>query len=324
MTLHIRKLELTDADLEAYVTLNNRVYTDDVSTVTAERHWLSTASPKAHWQHWVALQDGKMVGSAAHARHLSTPRPGSYRVYVAVDPDARRQGLGTRLYDHCMTQLHQHHDDVHFLFSATREHYEDGVRFLEKRGYQLKMREPLSQLQVAGFDPAPYLSKATQIRSQGFEIKTLAELQAECPDWAQRYYALDTEAMIDVPSVDPFVPPPFEHFEQRHLQDPEFDPNMVWIAVKEGEWLGLTSLWITEGDRDKAHTGLTGVLRPARRRGVATALKLCAIAHARERNVKVVQTDNEENNPMFQINLALGFKAIPASLIYRKECQPAA
>ena len=321
MTIQIRALALTDADLAAYVELNNRVYTDEISTVAVERHWLSTAPEKAHWQHWVAMRDEKMIGSAAHAKQLLTARPGSYRVHVAVDPDARRQGIGTRLYDHCVSQLNQHHDDVHFLFSSTREHCEDGVRFLEKRGYQLKMRESRSQLQVEDFDPTPFLSKTDQAGAHGFEVKTLAELQAEFPDWTERYYALDMEANVDVPSPDPFVPPPFEQFTRSYLKDPEFDPNTVWIAVKNGAWLGLTSLWIASGDPNKAYTGLTGVLRPARRQGVATALKLHALAYAKCNGIKVVQTDNEENNPMFQINLALGFTPVPASLFYRKDCK---
>lgn len=59
--------------------------------------------------------------------------------------------------------------------------------------------------------------------------------------------------------------------------------------------------------------------RTARRKGVATALKLKALLYAKERGLKVVQTDNEENNPMFQINLAFGFQPSPARLHYRKE-----
>ena len=320
MTILIRKLELSNEDLEAYVHLNNKVYTDDVSTVEEERHWLTTAPAKAHWQHWVAVRCGQMVGNAANAKDLYSARPGSYKIYVAVDPDARRQGIGTQLYDHCVNKLNERHDDVKFLFTSTREHYYDGVRFLEKRGFKLKMREPLSQLQLAEFEPAPFWPKAAKAKSLGYEIKTLKELQAEYPDWAKRYYLLDTEAMADVPSTDPFVPPPFEHFEKSHLSDPQFNPATFWIAIKDGDWLGVTSLWITSAEPEKAHTGLTGVLRPARRQGVATALKLQSISYAQQRKIQVVQTDNEENNPMFQINLDLGFKAIPASLFFRKDC----
>lgn len=322
MTVVIRKMELSNADLEAYVRLNNRVATDDVSTVEEELHWFTTADAKAHWQHWVAMRGERMVGNAFNAKDLYRDRPGCYKMHINVDPDDRRQGIGTQLYNHCMTQLSRNFDDVSFLYSSTREHYRDGVRFLEKRGFDLKMREPLSQLLVAEFDPTPFWPKAANAKSFGYAIKSLAELQKEFPDWAQRYYRLDNESMVDVPSTDPFVPPPFEQFEKSHLKDPDFQPDTIWIAIKDRIWLGLTSLWVGKGEPEKGHTGLTGVLRPARRQGVATALKLKALAHAKEQKLKVVQTDNEENNPMFQINLSMGFKAIPAYLIYGKDCNP--
>ena len=34
---------------------------------------------------------------------------------------------------------------------------------------------------------------------------------------------------------------------------------------------------------------------------------------------KKTKTDNEKNNPMYKINVALGFEAVPFSLEYMKE-----
>ena len=45
---------------------------------------------------------------------------------------------------------------------------------------------------------------------------------------------------------------------------------------------------------------------------------LRAIEFAAQRGVKSIQTDNEENNPMFQLNLALGFKPVPAWISLEK------
>ena len=61
-------------------------------------------------------------------------------------------------------------------------------------------------------------------------------------------------------------------------------------------------------------TGLTGVRQGWRRMGIATALKLFVLRTARERGVRRVVTDNEENNPMLGINQGLGFKPLPAWL----------
>jgi len=39
----------------------------------------------------------------------------------------------------------------------------------------------------------------------------------------------------------------------------------------------------------------------------------------RKKGIKQVRTDNEENNPMYLINVALGFKPEPYCFEYQKE-----
>ena len=38
-----------------------------------------------------------------------------------------------------------------------------------------------------------------------------------------------------------------------------------------------------------------------------------------QKGIKQIRTDNEENNPMYKINIALGFSPVPSSLEYTKE-----
>ena len=49
------------------------------------------------------------------------------------------------------------------------------------------------------------------------------------------------------------------------------------------------------------------------------ALKIKALQKLKERGIKMVRTDNEENNPMYLINVAVGFKPEPFSFEYIKE-----
>ena len=74
-----------------------------------------------------------------------------------------------------------------------------------------------------------------------------------------------------------------------------------------------------KSDPHKAWTGSLGVLRKYRRQGIATALKVKAFEKLREKGIKKVRTDNEENNPMYQINVALGFTPEPYCFEYQKE-----
>ncbi|MBE2224121.1 MAG: GNAT family N-acetyltransferase [Anaerolineae bacterium] len=59
-------------------------------------------------------------------------------------------------------------------------------------------------------------------------------------------------------------------------------------------------------------TGVTTVRREYRRRGIATALKVHIIRFAQENGVQEIFTGNDSQNPMYQLNLKLGFKSQPS------------
>ena len=72
------------------------------------------------------------------------------------------------------------------------------------------------------------------------------------------------------------------------------------------------------GQQQNLNVGVTGVLPSHRRNGIATALKLKTIQYAIDYGAVTLKTGNEENNPMYDLNMALGFKPKPAWLSLRK------
>ena len=62
----------------------------------------------------------------------------------------------------------------------------------------------------------------------------------------------------------------------------------------------------------------TDVRRAWHRMGIATAIKWKSIAQVRYMGFARMQTSNEENNPMYGINLELGFESAPAWVEYQK------
>ena len=73
---------------------------------------------------------------------------------------------------------------------------------------------------------------------------------------------------------------------------------------------------------DKLSTGLTGVMRDYRRRGVALALKVRAASYAREAGFRSISTHNHTTNRvMLSLNEALGFVREPAWIGLKKDLE---
>ena len=82
----------------------------------------------------------------------------------------------------------------------------------------------------------------------------------------------------------------------------------------------MSQLWPSKVNPKSAQTGLTGVRRAFRRQGIATKTKQHSIAWAKAQGIEKIYTDNEENNPMYQLNLQLGFLHLFDFEVYSKSC----
>jgi GNAT superfamily N-acetyltransferase len=91
------------------------------------------------------------------------------------------------------------------------------------------------------------------------------------------------------------------------------------LAVDGDRFVGTSQLWRAPA-ADELRTGLTGVRREYRRRGIALALKVHSLAFAKAQACyKRVLTENESNNRgMLSINERLGFVKKPVWAHYLK------
>jgi len=135
------------------------------------------------------------------------------------------------------------------------------------------------------------------------------------------------EELIWTYSKDFPIPEGVEHtrmpFEQAMKIQIDFEENIYGteiIAVMDGKYIGSTDIEVYyKTEPHKGWTGGLGVLKEFRRKGIATALKIKAIERLLQKGITDLRTDNEENNPMYKINVALGFKPVPFSLEYMKK-----
>lgn len=315
----IRPFEKTEQEYRALAEVLVAVWPEYPDTAEEFKHSDETRDSRYLFQRLVAEMDGRMVGCAVYSEPAWSYRPGKYYWVVDVLPDFRRQGIGSAMYTHIMDALAKRDPAPVLLTSSSREDQEEAVRFLEKRDFQVVQREPCSCLNVEKFDFAKYVHIPPQVEADGIVIRSLAELAEQDPHWKRKFWELDWELMQDVPTTDDFTQVPFKVFDEKYLGAPKFSAEAQFIALDGGQWVGMSGFTLAVADPTKLYTALTGVVRSHRRRKIATALKLRGVEFARDYGATLVETDNDENNPMFQLNLALGFEPQPAWLQFEKK-----
>lgn len=183
----------------------------------------------------------------------------------------------------------------------------------------------ISALDALGFEQNMRLPcSAIQVQEQEFErqpgVVSFQEFLDDHPeDGMHKIWRCEMEIAADLPLPFPFEETPFEVFNEAVMQ-PHIDKNSKFLVSEDGVLKGLTQIYTNAVDPKIAITGLTGTRREYRRQKVATRLKQHAIAWAKEAGIEQIFTDNEENNPMFQLNLQLGFRKVFEFVVYSKPC----
>jgi len=318
----IRPFQPTDAEYEAIVAVHNRAWPDEPAAVSSRKHNDAQWRERDYlFQRFVAAVKGEIMAEGVYLQPFWSYKPGKYDYGYSIDPayanfQHNGQSIHTLLYNYVLNSLAGRH--LTKLCTGTREDQRDHVNFLDENGFVFQMRYPHSELDVTLFDATRFAGAQERVAAQGIEIVTLPELQQRDPNWKQNVYDLLWELEQDVPSPDPPTKWPMEEFE-RDLQHPCFCADGWFIAVDRGMLVGVSQLGKSLSQPQKMHTWLTGVVRSHRRKGVATAMKLRAIEFARQRGIHAIDTGNEENNPMYELNMVLGFKPKPAWLDYEKQ-----
>jgi RimJ/RimL family protein N-acetyltransferase len=208
-----------------------------------------------------------------------------------------------------------------------REDHSDAVGFAEKRGYREVMRTWENHLDMGSYDPAPFREAAAAVLATGISIHRFADLEAD-PEHYVKLHDLTEEVANDVPSPEPRTPRVFDDlWIARINENPGLMREAYMIAVDDTApgrpYVGLSNLWKNQAS-DDLDTGLTGVRRAYRRRGLAIALKLASLDEAKRLGAPRVRTWNASNNMgMLAINERLGFRRQPAWIEYLRELEHA-
>lgn len=176
---------------------------------------------------------------------------------------------------------------------------------LESLGYQVIQTAPSSRLDLQTFDADRFKSK---VDACPFAVVPIRSFEDRGIDWVPLLYKTTLEIARDVPDPHDFEPMPFEEYREMLKNPVVYDTRLMFAAMDGEEIIGYTRVTPYKGDPTQVATGLSGVLRAYRRQGVVTKLKLTAIQALKQLGYKTVRTENDITNPMYQLNLDLGFE----------------
>ena len=216
---------------------------------------------------------------------------------------------------------------IKVLLTNAREDNMVKVGWLTDNGYRAVRRSPSSSLDVTAFDFGKWEGCVENVEASGIVFLSRAYLQEHDPDWHAKLYEAWVEIKLDAPTSNEERPIPVDEFNKM-LNSPAMCPETNLIAVDNvslaascsgfGPYAGLTFANPLLHNSTDWGIRFTGVRRAWRRRGIATAIKLKSIAQAHDMGCARMRTGNDENNPMYGINLGLGFESAPAWVEYQK------
>jgi mycothiol synthase len=317
----IQSFTKTLAEYQAIAAIHNAAW--NTTGPTGENRQLHDAerNPAFFFQRLVAEADGQLVAHAAFGEDAWNHTPGKYQLDITVQPQYQRRGIGTALYNEIIPILNNRHPAPRFFVATTREDQPGGLALLHKQGFRQVMRHPMSRLDVTAFAAHQFAALAHKVRSAGILIASISELKQRDPLWQRHWYDLEQAINADHPMPDRGEPLPFETFAKL-VDSPLVNTDAGFIALDlDGNYVGQSTLEIPDAQSKTLHVGMTGVLRSHRRLGLATALKVRAIQFAQAYGAQWIETSNEENNPMYQLNLKLGFQPAPAWLSFERRLQ---
>ncbi len=310
--LNIRKFK--ESDYPEIVRLENKVFPEAETSEESLRFRDKNRSEKCEHQRFVAELDGEIIGHGLYSQWERSYQEGKFYIYEVIHQDHQGKGFGKRFYHYLLKELQGY--DPRKLECKTKEGKERAIKFIEDRDFEETIKRWPLELNVEDFDFEEYNKLKEKLEEEEIELTSLGEIGID-EKICRKVYELYEEVWEDVPMPDEHTGMEFNRWME-FFDSPDFFPEGYILAVKDDEFIGLSTNWRKE-KQDTVYTGLTGVKREYRGIGLAKAMKVKGIEVASEKGISKVTTENEsENEAMLHINQKLGFEKKPAWISYEK------
>lgn len=248
----------------------------------------------------------------------------AFSVNVAVLPAFRRQGLGTALFRRLEAELQAAGASgapVRGLLCA--DGYTicpGGMRFLEGLGFRETWRETPVVLEVAGCDTSALPGLLASLEAKGFRIRSLAELAGDT-DRDRKLYELYDTAKRQVPTEAGYLweRQDYDEWRREQIEDTSTLLDAYLVALHGEDYVGLKEVGMLR-DSGAIQCGLMAVLPPFQRLGLARAMQLRTVEHAKRIGCPSLRSCTATTNrPMLELYDRLGYRRLYEWAQYQRE-----
>ncbi len=309
-TLSLDSREFRPGDYERLVEIYNANYPDYAVSV-AELRSRDDSIDKSKYLlkrlTWLDARTGAIIGFGEVRHVMDMFHPRKLMISIWVDPVEQGRGVGSAIYDGLAKELEGLSAMV--VWTMNKEDLPRHREFFLERGFQEKMRDWESRLDLSTIDLSKFHGYFEKMSREGITFTTLAEERRHGTGSLTKLHELVQLITADMPREVAFTPLSYEQWKTLEFNSPRLLPEGYVIAKHGPDFVGLSVVYRNEKDPNILTQGDTGVRREYRGRGIATATKLKVIRFAKKNGYEKVKTWNDSTNAaMLAVNTKLGFK----------------
>jgi GNAT superfamily N-acetyltransferase len=266
--------------------------------------------PTSHYglqRRWTARDDGRLLGTAS-AIFPTDENSELAIITVRVPAENRRGGVGTRLLQAMLPQIHEHGCRT---IIGTVKAGADGEKWASALGFQTVHQRSSHHLDITSVDPARWQVEPTP----GFR---LLQWMDTAPDDLVLGFARARNAIADSPTGESSYQHPswtaerVRQYEAKTLESGESHRYVVAVDERSGAVAGFTEVAIIPGQWSYCRQEDTAVLSEFRGLGLGRAMKASMMRWLTADFPRLEQVRTmtaAENVHMIRVNTQLGYQA---------------
>jgi len=322
--IEIKKFTETDKEFKELARIDNLVNHDSINHPDEDKREWSIRDKNIIKNRLLLYKNNILIGALYYSQGRDENSKTAFYT-LNLDPNYDNKGFRKLLYDKMLIEVKNFNCNLIHTSIYDHPNYNEHKKLLEKESFKLVQTNREYSCDITKINLKKYASLIIKLENDGIKFydskEEMVKNDEKFPNHFKKLEELEWTIEQDIPIPDDIKHTrlPYDHWLKLCHDFYNNSYGVDIVAVYKKQYIASTDIGINQSEPHKGWTGSLGVLRDFRRKGIATAIKIKAIEKLLEKGVIELRTDNEKNNPMYKINIALGFKAVPFSLDYSKK-----